>query len=318
VPEEGVNPSFSELYRQLEPVIGDLERERREVAVRLVWFGIATALVGLLLVVLLPAAHDPGLLGFVAFAGIAVLSAAHGALTRRYRARFKNELVRRLVQHLSSSLDYHPERGVGYGSYRSSQLFPREPDRYKEEDLIAGRIGQTRLKVSEVHSEYKTESTDSKGRRTTHWHTIFRGLFFVFDFPKPFRGTTLVLPDFGDGAFLDLFERFSSRGQLVKLEDLEFERYFVTYASDQVEARYLLSTSLMQRLVNFRKAFKRPLYLAFSGGNFYLALPTPKNFFEPRIFQPLRLEDLVDYLTDLRFVLSIVDELNLNTRIWNA
>ncbi|RIH84296.1 hypothetical protein Mterra_02019 [Calidithermus terrae] len=309
---------FTELYRQLEPVIGDLERERREVAARLVVFGAVTVLAAVLLVALVPAVRDPGLLGFVAFAGIAALGVAHGALTRRYRARFKNELVRRLVQHLGPGLEYRPEAGVGYGSYRSSQLFPREPDRYKEEDLIAGRVGQTRLKVSEVHSEYKTESTDSKGRRTTHWHTIFRGLFFVLDFPKPFRGTTLVLPDNGDGAFLNFLERFSSRGQLVKLEDPEFERYFVTYASDQVEARYLLSTSLMQRLVNFRKAFKRPLYLAFSGGNFYLALSTPKNFFEPRIFQPLRLEDLVDYLTDLRFVLSVIDELNLNTRIWGT
>lgn len=310
--------SFSELYRQLEPVLGELERERRQVVSRLSLAAALTLLGAGLLIALVPAVRDPNPLGLVAFAGITALSLAHSALTRRYRRRFKNELVRRLVQHLSPSLDYQPEQGVGYSSYRSSRLFPRGPDRYREEDLITGRIGQTRIRVSEVHSEYKSESTDSKGRHTTHWHTIFRGLFFVLDFPKPFRGTTLVLPDNGDGTFLDFLERFSSRGQLVRLEDPEFEHYFVTYASDQVEARYLLSTSLMQRLVNFRKAFKRPLYLAFSGGNFYLALSTPKNFFEPQLFRPVHMEDLADYLTDLRFVLSVVDELNLNTRIWSV
>ncbi|RIH84158.1 DUF3137 domain-containing protein [Calidithermus roseus] len=313
-----MSSSFSELYRQLEPVLGELERERRQVLSCLSLAVLLTLLAAGLLIALVPSVQEPHLLGLVAFAGITLVSIVHSLLTQRYRQRFKNEVVRRLIQHLSSNLDYQPERGVGYGSYRSSQLFPREPDRYREEDLITGRIGQTRLKVSEVHSEYKSESTDSKGRRTTHWHTIFRGLFFVLDFPKPFHGATLVLPDSGDGTFLDLFERFSSRGQLVKLEDPEFERYFVTYTSDQVEARYLLSTSLMQRVVNFRKAFKRPLYMAFSGGNFYLALSTPKNFFEPQIFRPIRMEDLADYLTDLRFVLSIVDELNLNTRIWSV
>lgn len=309
---------FSELYRQLEPVLGELERERRRVLSRLSLLALLSLLGSGLLVALVPGAREPGLLGFVLSAGIVLMGIAYGLLTQGYRQRFKNEVIRQLIRQLSPDLDYQPERGVGYGSYRSSQLFPREPDRYKEEDLITGRIGQTRLKVSEVHSEYKTESTDSKGRRTTHWHTIFRGLFFVFDFPKTFRGVTLVLPDSGDGGFLDLLERFSRRGQLVKLEDPEFERYFVTYASDQVEARYLLSTSLMQRVVNFRKAFKRPLYMAFSGGNLYLALPTPKNFFEPHILRPTRMEDLADYLADLRFVLSVVDELNLNTRIWSA
>jgi hypothetical protein len=309
-----VSGGFGELYCQLEPVLGELERERRQTLSRLALAALLTLLAAGLLIALVPAVRDPGLLGLVASAGTALMSLVHSLLNRRYRQRFKNEVVRQLIRHLSPGLDYRPERGVGYGSYRSSQLFPREPDRYREEDLITGRIGQTRITVSEVHSEYKTKST----RGNTRWHTIFQGLFFVLDFPKPFRGTTLVLPDNGDGAFLDLFERLSNRGQLVKLEDPEFERYFVTYTSDQVEARYLLSTSLMQRVVNFRKAFKCPLYMAFSGGNFYLALPTPRNFFEPQLFRPIRVEDLADYLADLRFVLSIVDELNLNTRIWNV
>lgn len=43
------------------------------------------------------------------------------------------------------------------------------------------------------------------------------------------------------------------RPDVVRLEDPEFEKIFVVYSSDEVEARYILSTSFMERLVEFRK-----------------------------------------------------------------
>lgn len=310
-------PNLTQLYDSLRPALASLEAERRQVMNRILLYG-ASLLAGLvLLIVLIPGLRSFDGVWFFAVVGLGGIAAIIGGQTRAYRRRFKREVVAKLVQALSPDLRYEPEMGIGYGEYRASQLFTRTPDRYREEDLVMGKVGQTRLKVSEVHSEYKTESTDSKGRRSTQWHTIFRGLFFILDFPKPFKGTTLVLPDQGEGIF-NWLEQLSARGQLVKLEDPEFERMFVVYGSDQVEARYLLSTSLMQRIVEFRKEFKNPIYLSFTGGNLFMALSMRRDLFEPRVFRPTRPEDLMEYLSDLRFALSVVDELNLNTRIWTA
>ena len=49
-----------------------------------------------------------------------------------------------------------------------------------------------------------------------------------------------------------------SRPPLVKLEDPEFEKHFVVSGEDQVEARYILSTCLMQRLTDFRNKPMNP------------------------------------------------------------
>ncbi len=52
-------------------------------------------------------------------------------------------------------------------------------------------IGYTAVEFSQVHAQYKTESsrTDSDGHTETdeHWHTIFKGIFFIADFNKHFN-----------------------------------------------------------------------------------------------------------------------------------
>ena len=43
------------------------------------------------------------------------------------------------------------------------------------------------------------------------------------------------------------------RGDLVKLENPEFESEFAVYSGDQIESRYILSSSLMERILSFKK-----------------------------------------------------------------
>ena len=107
------------------------------------------------------------------------------------------------------------------------------------------------------------------------------------------------------------------RGQLIKLEDSEFEKYFVAYGDDQVQARYILSTSLMKRIVSFKKNTKRQIYLSFIGSKIYVAISYTKNLFEPKLHKTLLdFKPIQEYFEDLQLVLSIVNDLNLNTRIW--
>jgi hypothetical protein len=108
------------------------------------------------------------------------------------------------------------------------------------------------------------------------------------------------------------------RGQLVKLEDPEFEKLFAVYADDQIEARYVLSTSLMARIADFKKRTGRRIYLSFIRSQVYVAVSFAKNVFEPKIFQTaLDFEAVREYLENLQLAIGIVDDLNLNTRIWS-
>ncbi len=108
-----------------------------------------------------------------------------------------------------------------------------------------------------------------------------------------------------------------ARGDLVELENPEFEKLFTLYGDDQVEARYILSTSLMERLVNFRRKTNARLHLSFINSKVYVALSVNKNFFEPNVFSSgVKSGYLKECFNYLELVTGIIDDLKLNLRIW--
>jgi len=101
------------------------------------------------------------------------------------------------------------------------------------------------------------------------------------------------------------------------LENPVFEKQFVVYSSDETEARYILSTSMMERILAFKEKTKTNIQLSFCDSNIYMAVPLKKNFFEPSIRRSvMNFDDVKDYYEQLLFCVAIVDELQLNTRIW--
>ena len=84
--------------------------------------------------------------------------------------------------------------------------------------------------------------------------TVFHGLVVRMAVHKNFRGLTIIRHDagvVGNGrALLQGLQR-------VNLEDPVFEQAFEVAASNQVEARYLLTPSFMERLLELSRSFRR-------------------------------------------------------------
>ena len=242
-------------------------------------------------------------------------------ITKGYKRSFKDQVVRAVVEAYQKDLRYEPQGYVGEHRFRESRLFLKGIDRYRGEDFVGGRRDKTDFEFSEVHAEYKSHSTDSKGRRKTQWHTIFKGVFFIADFHKDFRTHTVVLPDTAEKLFGFLGKKLQAmnfmRGDLIKLEDPEFEEAFCVYGQDQVEARYILSPALMRRILQCKAKFGSKIYLAFLNSMVYLAIESSRNRFEPKVFASVNDMSLInEYRYDLDLIVDIVDDLNLNTRVW--
>ncbi|MCS7262011.1 MAG: DUF3137 domain-containing protein [Aquificaceae bacterium] len=215
------------------------------------------------------------------------------------------------------SLTYRPKEYIPKELFISSLLFAdsSRPDRYRGEDRIEGKVGSTDIALSEVWAEYMTETTDGEGNRKVEWHTIFKGVFFVTKFPKRARSTVLVYPS--------TFRFFGTPAKLqrVKLEDPEFEKHFDVFSNDQIEARYILSLSLMRRMLDFVLKTRARVRFSFMGEYMFCAMDFGKNFFKaPSLFRsvyPLLYEEgYRQYVKEVELLISIVEELNLNQRIW--
>lgn len=230
---------------------------------------------------------------------------------------FKNEIINNIIKFFDESLTYKPFNFISFEEFTSSGLVPRKIDRYYGDDYVEGKIGNTSIKFSEVHAFIEEKS----GKNTTYVE-VFGGILFVADFNKNFTGRTYVLPDKMErslGRFSNFLQGLiRSYGELVKLEDIDFEKQFMVYSSDQVEARYILSTSMMQRMMDYQKKANSDLMMAFVNSHIYIALPIRGRLFEPKIFGRLTSEEtLRNYYEHLHLTFSCVEDLNLNLRIWS-
>lgn len=258
-----------------------------------------------------PAAIIPVILCLIIGGGVCAL------LTRSYVTDFKSLVIEKIVRFIDENLSYEPQRCIDKSTFMLSKIFTTKPNRYKGDDFVSGKVGATQIQFSELNAAH--ESGSGKNR---HRHTVFKGIFFMGDFNKDFVGETVVLPDTAEKLFARFGQKLQSlnvfRGQLILLEDPEFEAHFVVYGNDQVEARYILSTSLMARITDFKKKTGKKIYLSFIGSMVFVAISYTRNLFEPKLFTTLLdFGPIKRYYQDLQLVIGIVDDLNLNTRIWS-
>ncbi len=237
-----------------------------------------------------------------------------------YEKDFKKRIMPALVRFIDDSLSFDPEGKIDRETYNKSGIFRQTIARYDGEDLVKGKLGATEIRFSEIHTEYKTTRRE-KGQTKTEYHTIFRGVFFIADFNKNFNTRLYVLPDLMENLFgkwgQNLQELDKSHGELIKLEDPEFEKEFAIYGDDQVEGRYILSTSLMQRILNFRRKTKSLIYLSFVDSKLYVAVSIARDLFEARLWKTILNYDYIKSNLDYFLLFTgIVEDLNLNRRIW--
>jgi len=252
------------------------------------------------------------------FAGIFLTGIVFAALTRGFVTDFKQRVIGKIIQFIDPNLVYRHNQYISPQEFRRCGIFLKDPDRYYGDDRVSGIIGVTSVDFSEIHAQYVTK--DSKGR--TQYHKIFKGLFFVADFNKNFSGRTFVLPDCAEkllGSLGKIFQSWNvSRPDLIKLEDPEFEKEFAVYGDDQTESRYILSTSLMKRIIEFKQKTGKKISVSFIDSKMYIAIPYAKNLLEPSIFTTvLDFKKIKEYFDDLQLAIGAVDDLNLNLRIWN-
>lgn len=317
--------SVSELtdfyYKELYPQLSELEKTRMNILSQMKFYGMIGAVI--FIVVALWIGKRFGLfspftmillIGTVAFGGF-----IYKMLIRDYTKDFKERIISPLIQAIDPHLSYTPYLFLPRHLFERSGLFNHSIDRYSGNDCVRGSVQNIPLEFSDVHAEYQTR--DSKGR--TQWHTLFRGLFLVAEFNKNFKSKTVVLPDLAEKTFGDLIGGWLqsmnlSRDKVIQLDDPEFEKRFVVYGNDPIEARYILSHSMMERILDFQKKISYPLFISFVQNHIHVAINTGKDLFEPSIFTSLlEYKQAMEYVNTLHYTIGLIEELRLSEKLWS-
>lgn len=248
---------------------------------------------------------------------IAIFVFFYSLKQKSFQSRFKDEVIKKIVGFISKNLSYKKESYISKSEYEQSRLFLSEVDKFSGNDLIEGEVEGVFIKFSDLHTLEKKKS--SKGK--SFYETVFQGLFFIADFNKNFYSQTVILPDGSEkllGAFAHIFQSISSYGQLVKLDNPEFEKEFVTYSYNQIEARYLLSHSLMKNILELKKLFKSEIALSFCDSKIFIAVFKNHDNFEGKIYKKVTdFNEIKLYFQTISLMVDIVEVLKLQRKIWS-
>ena len=307
-------------YKELYPKLQELESQRKRVRFRVLLISAFILLFGVILLASLAKENLVGFefLIFLGIASVGLIGFIYKYLSADYIQSFKDQIIKPLIYEIDPSLHYLKNNHVSSYQFQASQLFST-PDRLRGNDHIKGVIDGVKIEFSDLHAQKKHK--DSKGR--TSWSTIFEGLFIISEFPKHFHGKTFILPDSAQKTFGSLLGNWLQsknfmRGELVKMDDVAFEREFVVYSEDQIEARYLLSSSLMQKILELKHKSAHPLSIAFVGNHIYIAIEYGKDLFEPTFLSSLlEYKIAMEYIKTLSMTIGIVNELKLNQKLWS-
>ncbi|KFL33765.1 MULTISPECIES: DUF3137 domain-containing protein [unclassified Sulfurospirillum] len=235
-----------------------------------------------------------------------------------YGSLFKDLVIEKIIHFVDPSLIYTKMDSIDERTYRQSELFMEAYDRFSGKDLVCGEIEGVKIRFCDLHVEKKVRTKNGK----EEWSDIFSGLFFVADFNKTFHSKVVVLPDVAErnlgivGTWLQGVN--PSRGALIKLDHVAFEKLFVVYGDDPIESRYILSHALMERIVDFHHKIDKPLYLSFVDSKLFLALHYTKPLFEPILARSLlEFESIKAYCELLVMITNIVTEFKLNEKLWS-
>jgi hypothetical protein len=240
-------------YETLYPTLQELEEQRKAVASKATRLFAGIGIAALIIIVALYNYFNM----FNSFMLIIVILALGAAqMTYRfviqdYRSDFKFRVIAPLIKEIDEQLSYSPTAKISQQLFERSRLFQSKIDRFRGNDLVQGVIDNVNLQFSDLHVE--SISKDSKGK--SHHETIFKGLYIVSEFNKHFKSRTIILPDSAEKVFGALVGKWLqsknfSRDDLITLDDMAFEKEFVVYGNDQIESRYLLTHSMLERLLN--------------------------------------------------------------------
>ncbi|WP_316746597.1 DUF3137 domain-containing protein [Pedobacter gandavensis] len=309
-----LNPSSMEVLAALELTRKELRKKR------IIHVGLCIAGAGIAVFGFLSGISLIGIAGVLCFITGFVLIALGSKAIDEYRLDFKRKLIAEALKMIDESLEIDPESGLNENEFIRSLLYNRRPDSYKSEDLVFGNSGKTKFSFSEVHAKYKQVRNTKNGRQES-WHDIFRGVIFQADFNKNFKGATLVKSRvFGDSVtewFTTNIPVFSSSETLVKLENTEFDKHFITHSSDQIEARYILTPLMMESILELNERCRYTISLSFIRNQVNIAFPLTKNYFEAPLFNSLLDDEVMqEDMALVRHVYRVIETLDLNTRIW--
>lgn len=247
--------------------------------------------------------------------GVAITLVCNRKTKRQFILAFKETFVLESLKSVFTDLVYEPERGLEPSIIRNTGMM-NMGDRYSSNDYISGKYKNIEVNQADIHIEEEYETTDEEGNTTRSWETIFRGRWMVFDFNKVFKANIQVCQKgFGNSIVNNWGTKIKYKKVL--MENQIFNSKFKTYAQNEHEAFYILTPSLMERIIDLSNSVYGKLLFCFVDSKLHIGVQNNKDSFEHGIYTKIDEEKIRKEISqDIKLITDFVDKLNLDNDLF--
>ena len=190
----------------------------------------------------------------------------------RYKSGVKEQVYPKIFRYFGDDFIFSSTDSMSLSTLKRSKLLPYYDDA-NFEDYVRGTYNGIEIAINEL--ELTKEVKRDKRNETQR---VFRGVMVQLSSHKKFTGHTVVVKT--RGGFINfLSDSFKSLSR-AKLEDVRFEKQFDVFSSDQIEARFLLTVTFMERLQELASCFSGKIQCAFYEDKLLIMLASSENRFE--------------------------------------
>ena len=299
---------FNGFYKEkIEPLLSDFEAERISLNKKLKPFEIIMVIALICLVVCFICCFfsEIEILRLVCAVCliIAVLCSAYCYFVQsKFMKKLKAKVTSKVLTLYGNMYFSGQKNIITQDEIREAGLFPSF-SRKTDDDIVIGIHKECNFVISETVLEH----TEGSGKNR-HTVTDFHGLIVKIQMKKRFSGKTVIGNNVTKGRSMGA----------VELESVEFMNGLKIYATDQIESRYILTTSFMEKIEGLQRLYgcKELISTAFMNGYVYLFIPTEKDFFEvPFKKTLLNPDNYYSIYQELDYILSVVEYLNLDRNL---
>jgi len=313
--EKGFSKHFNE---KIAPLLDQIEKDRKETwrvfRIRALNASIAlaiglTAFISVVRVNTFPEGYtlsDPAFIGVTSIFIMILAILCYWLMIPllQYRKGYKAKILP-VICEFFGELSYKEKNGTIPKKILRSGVYPQH-SKAESEDYIMGNYKNIKLEINELRL------TRQSGRRR---YNVFKGVSIIIDFPKKFKGRTLVTKTKNR-----LSDKIRSQKdmEIIELEDPKFKSIFKVQSTDQTESRYLLTTALMERLIKLSESMNgvgsKTVSALFEDKQLILAVPRHTNLFEPNsaMQSAYNLNDIHTFLAQMNEIFLLIDLLKLD------
>lgn len=228
---------------------------------------------------------------------------------------FKTKILNKIIHFINPNFKYILHGHISLPEFLEMGFFERKHYDLSGNDQVIGKHSGVPFQLCDLSVSRTLNFSNEKDAPDA----VFSGQIFIAKFNKQFKNDVYLIPKKIESLFNtdDTSLHLEYLGEKVQLEDPEFMKLFSVYAKDQVEARYILSTSLMQRIKDLAKNKKDKYLISFRNNRISIANHSNKNNFEISMFKSItKTKQTQAFYQELCAQLKIIDDLKLNINIW--